>query len=113
MKRLLALLLALLLAQGREYRVLPGADTGRPDLDRSYALVYPAPRPKAVLFLVPGLLGGSTNFSLLAEHLRARAPDLEVWAWERRANGLEDRSGFLREDPVAYYRALPLPDLAP
>ena len=113
MKRLLALSLALLPALGQEYRALPGADTGRPDLDRSYALVYPAPRPKALLLLVPGLLEGSTNFALLAERLRAMAPGLEVWAWERRANGLEDRRGFLREDPVAYYRALALPDLTP
>ncbi|MGC8904271.1 alpha/beta fold hydrolase [Thermus sp.] len=113
MKRFLAFSAAFLLALGQEYRALPGTDTGRPDLDHSYALVYPAERPKAVLLLVPGLLGGSTNFSLLAEHLRARAPGLEVWAWERRANGLEDRLGFLREDPVAYYRALALPDLAP
>lgn len=112
-KRLLALSLALLPALGQEYRALPGADTGRPDLDRSYALVYPAPRPKALLLLVPGLLGGSTNFALLAERLRAMAPGPEVWAWERRANGLEDRRGFLREDPVAYYRALALPDLTP
>lgn len=74
MKRLLALSLALLPALGQEYRALPGADTGRPDLDRSYALVYPAPRPKALLLLVPGLLGGSTNFALLAERLRAMAP---------------------------------------
>ena len=62
---------------------------------------------------MPGLLGWSTNFALLAERLRAMAPGLEVWAWERRANGLEDRRGFLREDPVAYYRALALPDLTP
>lgn len=113
MKRLLAFPLALLLALGQEYRALPGANTGRPHLDHSYALVYPAPRPKALLLLVPGLLGGSTNFALLAEHLKAMAPDLEVWAWERRANGLEDRRGFLLEDPVAYYRGMPLPDLAP
>jgi len=82
-------------------------------LDQSYALVYPAQVPKAVLFLVPGLLGGSTNFALLAEHLRRQAPWLEVWAWERRANGLEDRRGFQGEDPVTYYQTLPEPDLSP
>ncbi|GLV48975.1 alpha/beta hydrolase [Thermus sp. LT1-2-5] len=107
----LALLLGLALAQ--TYRTLPGADTGRPELDRSYALVFPAERPRAVLLLVPGLLGGSTNFALLAEALRREAPWLEVWAWERRANGLEDRRGFSQEDPLAYYEALPEPDLSP
>ncbi|TFU17518.1 alpha/beta fold hydrolase [Thermus tengchongensis] len=105
--------LFLLLAFGQEYRSLPGAQTGYPQLDRSYALVYEAEAPKAVLLLVPGLLGGSTNFALLAEHLRREAPWLEVWAWERRANGLEDRRGFLTQDPTAYYRDLPEPDLTP
>ncbi|MEZ0320750.1 MAG: alpha/beta fold hydrolase [Thermus sp.] len=111
--RLLALTLLLGLALGQTYRALPGADTGRPGLDRSYALVYPAENPRAVLLLVPGLLGGSTNFALLAEHLRREAPWLEVWAWERRANGLEDRRGFRAENPLAYYQTLPEPDLSP
>ncbi|MEZ0322114.1 MAG: alpha/beta fold hydrolase [Thermus sp.] len=107
----LTLLLGLTLAQ--TYQAFPGANTGRPGLDQSYALVYPSEAPKAVLLLVPGLLGGSTNFALLAEHLRSQAPWLEVWAWERRANGLEDRRGFTQEDPLAYYEALPEPDLSP
>ncbi|WP_135257557.1 alpha/beta hydrolase [Thermus caldilimi] len=111
--RALALLLSLGLALAQEYRALSGAPTGWPKLDQSYALVYEAEAPKAVLLLVPGLLGGSTNFALLAEHLRREAPWLEVWAWERRANGLEDRRGFLAQDPLAYYQSLPEPDLSP
>ncbi|APD10304.1 MULTISPECIES: alpha/beta fold hydrolase [Thermus] len=111
--RPLALGLLLGSALAASYLGLPGADTGRPALDRSYALVYRAENPRAVLLLVRGLLGGSTNFALLAEHLRREAPWLEVWAWERRANGLEDRRGFLGEDPLAYYQALPEPDLSP
>lgn len=109
----LALLLGLSLALAQEYLSLPGGHTGHGPLDRSYALVYGAERPRAVLLLVPGLLGGSTNFLLLAEHLRRQAPWLEVWAWERRANGLEDRQGFLLEDPLAYYGNLPEPDPSP
>ncbi len=111
--RALALALCLGFALAQEYRSLPGAPTGQPELDRSYALVYPAEHPRAILLLVPGLLGGSTNFALLAEHLRQQAPWLEVWAWERRANGLEDRRGFLAEDPLAYYQRLEPPDLSP
>lgn len=111
--RPLALLLLLASALAQEYRALPGADTGFASLDQSYALVYRAENPRAVLLFVPGLLGGSTNFALLAEHLRALDPSLEVWAWERRANGLEDREGFLQEDPLAYYRNLKEPDLSP
>lgn len=75
---LLALLLGLGLAQ--VYRALPGADTGQPHLDRSCALVYEAEAPQAVLLFVPGLLGGSTNFALSAERIRAFAPWTEVWA---------------------------------
>jgi pimeloyl-ACP methyl ester carboxylesterase len=111
--RLLAALLLLASALAQEYRALPGADTGLAHLDRSYALVYPAERPRAVLLFMPGLLGGSTNFALLAERLKALDPSLEVWAWERRANGLEDRQGFLQADPLAYYRNLQAPDLSP
>jgi pimeloyl-ACP methyl ester carboxylesterase len=111
--RLLAASLLLASALAQEYRALPGADTGLAHLDRSYALVYPAERPRAVLLFVPGLLGGSTNFALLAERLKALDPSLEVWAWERRANGLEDRQGFLQADPLAYYRNLKAPDLSP
>ncbi|MFN4073605.1 MAG: alpha/beta hydrolase [Thermus sp.] len=111
--RALALLLSASLAMAQEYIPLPGADTGQGPLDRSYALIYTAERPRAVLLLVPGLLGGSTNFALLAEHLGRLGPDLEVWAWERRANGLEDRRGFLLEDPLAYYRSMAEPDLSP
>lgn len=111
--RVLTLALAFSLGLAQEYRSLPGTPTGHGPWDQSYALVYKAANPKAVLLLVPGLLGGSTNFALLAEHLRGMAPDLEVWAWERRANGLEDRRGFLQEDPIAFYRALPEPDLSP
>lgn len=103
----------LYLAVAQEYLPLPGTPTGPGLWDQSYALIYRAENPKAVLFLVPGLLGGSTNFAILADHLRRAAPGLEVWAWERRANGLEDRRGFLQEDPIAFYQALPEPDLNP
>ncbi|WP_337845435.1 alpha/beta fold hydrolase [Thermus sp.] len=113
MGKLLALLLGLGLGLAQVYRALPGADTGQPHLDRSYALVYEAEAPQAVLLFVPGLLGGSTNFALLAEKIRALTPWVEVWAWERRANGLEDRRGFLQEDPLAYYATLAEPDLSP
>ncbi len=111
--RSLPLALAFSLALAQEYLPLPGVATGHGPLDRSYALVYRAESPRAVLLLVPGLLGGSTNFALLAEHLRELQPALEVWGWERRANGLEDRQGFLQEDPLAYYGNLPQPDLSP
>jgi cysteine-rich repeat protein len=54
--------------------------------------------PDAVLILVPGFAGGSHSFKYLAENLLVRAQNdgtitLEVWAYDRRTNQLEDRAG--------------------
>lgn len=54
--------------------------------------------PDAVLILVPGFAGGSHSFKYLAENLVVRAQTegtitLEVWAYDRRTNQLEDRAG--------------------
>ena len=55
-----------------------------------------ATHPKrTVLVLVPGIFGGASSVDLLARQLVAATPGLEVWALERRANLLEDRSRFL------------------
>jgi pimeloyl-ACP methyl ester carboxylesterase len=59
----------------------------------------PGSTPDAILILVPGFEGGATNFKLLAENLIPRvAADgfaLEVWAFDRRTNQLEDRAGIM------------------
>lgn len=96
-----------------EYRSFAGAPTAAgAALDRSYALVYPAQGEfKGTVVLVPGLLGGATNFDALARRLVLAAPGWEVWAWDRRSNGLEDRQGFLNEDPWAYYRRYRPPEV--
>ena len=53
-------------------------------------------RPKAVLILIPGFLGGATTFDPLARDLVAAfRGELEVWAVDRRPNQLEDRLGSL------------------
>jgi pimeloyl-ACP methyl ester carboxylesterase len=53
----------------------------------------------AILILVPGFEGGATNFKILAENLiprlAAEGLALEVWAFDRRTNQLEDRAGIL------------------
>jgi len=54
--------------------------------------------PDAVLVLIPGFAGGSGSFSVVARHLLQRAVAggqivLEVWAYDRRTNFLEDSSG--------------------
>lgn len=95
-----------------EYRAIPGAPTAAgAALDRNYVLVYPAQgTPRGTIVFVPGFLGGATNFDALARRLVLAAPGWAVWAWDRRANGLEDRRGFTSPDPWAYYQNYPLPD---
>ncbi len=56
-------------------------------------------RPDAILILVPGFLGGAGDFRVLAQELLRRAMAdhdlrLEVWAFDRRTNQLEDTLGL-------------------
>jgi pimeloyl-ACP methyl ester carboxylesterase len=56
-------------------------------------------QPDAILILVPGFEGGASNFRVLAQNLlhRAKADHnlrLEVWAFDRRTNQLEDSEGL-------------------
>jgi pimeloyl-ACP methyl ester carboxylesterase len=54
--------------------------------------------PDAILILVPGFEGGAGDFKILAENVIARASAegfaLEVWAFDRRTNQLEDSIGL-------------------
>src|SRR5262245_7385111 len=53
-------------------------------------------RPKAVLILIPGFLGGATTLDPIARDLVAAfRGELEVWAVDRRPNQLEDRLGSM------------------
>ena len=61
----------------------------------------------SVIILVPGIYGGATSLDLLARELVAALPNTEVWAFERRANLLEDRSRIIesikqRDPSIAY-----------
>ncbi len=56
-------------------------------------------QPDAILILIPGFEGGANNFRILAQNLLRRAKAdhdlrLEVWAFDRRTNQLEDTSGL-------------------
>lgn len=95
-----------------EYLAVPGAPephTPAP-YNRSYVLRYFRSEDtlETVLILVPGIFGGASSFDILARQLVASTPGLEVWAWDRRANALEDRSAFVeslrRRDPTVAYR---------
>ncbi len=53
--------------------------------------------PDAILILVPGFEGGAGNFRIMAQNLMLSAQGngftLEVWAFDRRSNQLEDLAG--------------------
>lgn len=64
------------------------------------------PRPDAVLILVPGFEGGASDFERLAEQLLPRVlreSDLvvELWAYDRRGDQLEDRSGLILAEQMS------------
>jgi pimeloyl-ACP methyl ester carboxylesterase len=57
------------------------------------------PQPDAILILVPGFEGGANDFKVLAENLIPRVFTetglaLELWAYDRRSNQLEDLVGL-------------------
>ena len=57
-------------------------------------------RPDAVLVLIPGFEGGASDFRVLAEQLLPRALEeedllVEIWAFDRRGDQLEDRVGLV------------------
>ncbi len=59
----------------------------------------PGLAPDAILILIPGFEGGATDFKIFAENLIPRLAAegivLEVWAFDRRTNQLEDRAGII------------------
>lgn len=94
-----------------DYVTVPGfKEPHTPDVyNRSYYLRYyrVEDTPDTVLILVPGIFGGATSMDELARQLVASTPGLEVWSVDRRANALEDRTGFIkslqrRDSSVAY-----------
>jgi pimeloyl-ACP methyl ester carboxylesterase len=65
-------------------------------------------KPRAIMVLMPGFLGGAQNFDRLARGIVSSDPSLEVWAIDRRSNLLEDHSRLLeayqRRDPSIAWR---------
>ncbi|MBM4242829.1 MAG: hypothetical protein FJ148_03305 [Deltaproteobacteria bacterium] len=65
----------------------------------------PGVQPDAILVLVPGFEGGAGGFKVLAENLivrmtRDQGLAVEVWAFDRRSNPLEDRAGIRVADDL-------------
>ncbi len=63
-----------------------------------YHLAGATGSPDAILVLVPGFEGGAGNFRIFAENIIERAQagnfTIEVWAYDRRSNQLEDLEGM-------------------
>ena len=77
-------------------------------LNRALFVRYSLPKSgkaKAVIVLMPGFLGGATNFDRLARNIVSLNPSLEVWAVDRRSNQLEDHSvlsqAYRQRDPMS------------
>jgi pimeloyl-ACP methyl ester carboxylesterase len=62
--------------------------------DRVFVRKFGKSSAKHVLVLVPGFVGGSGDFTLVARELIKRVPGLAVWAMDRRSNAFEDTSMF-------------------
>lgn len=63
-----------------------------------HRLAGPDQQPDAILVVVPGFEGGAGDFKILAENLIGRAQAngqvVELWAYDRRTNQLEDAAGL-------------------
>lgn len=100
----LSLLLSLSLvpaAHAQKLDAIRGVDAPGPSrYDRTTVLKFGPAKARRVLVLVPGTYGGAGNFRLVARDIVRRVPGLQVWAWDRRTNRLEDTSVFRRGDPT-------------
>ena len=105
---LLAVALLLLVpgvaSAGPVVSVRGAAGPGPARYDRvSYERFGPA-SAKRVLILVPGTQGGAGDFSLVGPEIVKRVKGLQVWAYERRSQALEDHTGFATGDPDRAFR---------
>jgi pimeloyl-ACP methyl ester carboxylesterase len=73
-----------------------------------YLRYFATAKPRAILVLMPGFLGGAQNFDRLARTIVSSDPSVEVWAVDRRSNALEDHSRLLeayqKRDPMVSWR---------
>jgi pimeloyl-ACP methyl ester carboxylesterase len=64
------------------------------ELNKVFVTKFGRAKADRVLVLVPGTIGGAGIFTLVAQELVARVPNLQVWAVDRRSQALEDTSMF-------------------
>ena len=91
--------LAIPAAAGARTITVPAPGPGPAATDKVFVTTYGSASAKRVLVLVPGTNGGAGNFAALGPDIVARVPGVQVWAFDRRSEGLEDRTGFKAGDP--------------
>lgn len=77
--------------------VVPGTP---PELNASITVRYGPAKPRTVLLLMPGFLGGAGSFDRLARQIVALGPDTAVWAVDRRSNLLEPQAEIAAAGPA-------------
>jgi pimeloyl-ACP methyl ester carboxylesterase len=98
------LLLPAVASAGTVVSVRGAAGPGPARYDRvSYERFGPA-AAKRVLILVPGTQGGAGDFSLVGPEIVKHVKGLQVWAYDRRSQALEDHTGFASGDPDTAFR---------
>ena len=98
------LLLPALASAGTVVSVRGASGPGPARYDRvSYERFGPA-SAKRVLILVPGTQGGAGDFSLVGPEIVKRVKGLQVWAYDRRSQALEDHSGFASGNPDTAFK---------
>ena len=65
-----------------------------PELNEVFVTKFGPSNADRVLVLVPGTIGGAGNFTLVAQDIIARVPNLQIWAVDRRSQAFEDTSMF-------------------
>ncbi|MFC3831908.1 MULTISPECIES: alpha/beta hydrolase [Deinococcus] len=70
----------------------------------SITVRYGPSRPRAILLLMPGYLGGAGSFDRLARQIVARDPGVAVWAVDRRSNTLEPQAQLAGADTATLTR---------
>lgn len=89
------------------YVAIAGAKgSGPAQYNRVFVHKFGSPGAKRVLVLVPGYVGGSGDFTLVARQLVKRVRGLQVWAMDRRTQAFEDTSVFAtgtRQQANDYY----------
>ena len=85
----------LLGAQGETVTIQGTAAPNTPaELNKVFVTKFGPAKADRVLVLVPGTIGGAGTFTLIAQEIVARVPNLQVWAVDRRSQALEDTSMF-------------------